>query len=713
MASRSTAGRPAWGRSLAWTAVACAAGSAFAQSTTTTGEVQTLPAVTVQGQKVDEYRAKAADTGVLGDLPLISTPFSVNVITHDLLVNQQASYLGDFLKNDPSAQIGNVVVSFATLRGFSLGSSGFLLDGLQLGSLLSDGRIGLQAFDRIDILKGASSFLYGPGGTSSLGGVLNYIPKEATSTVRDVALTYTSRSQFGIQADAGQRFGANQEFGLRFNGVYKDGDTAVDDSSWRQGMVSLVGDWRITRDLTVSGGLYYVDNAWTGIQPFFVGASDFLGNPFPIPSAPDTKKNLGPTWNLFDQNSTLGWLRADWTFAPDWTVSLQYGAGENNRPYDETMDTRFGVLTSGAGDLMLFASEETYRVKAQAGQALVRGKFATGPLKHDLTLGVSGSEEKNYSSFVIAGFVPGSLYTTNNPPQPAPVPIDNLPYTGKTRTTGVFVSDIIGFNDQWSVLVGGRQAQIDNYAPDGAKVDGQSLSRFSPAAALLWKPTAASLVYFNFAQGLEPGGTAPEGTVNVGQTMAPLVTEQYELGAKLETSGVTWTAALFDMQKPLQFRDANGYWVESGDQRHRGIELLATGQLLPELRIVAGMMYLDAEQRNTGNPATEGKQVPGVPKFTANAWVDWRIGVVPGLFLNAGVYYLDKQYFDVANLQSIPSWTRFDVGARYETVIGGKNTAFLLAVENVADKSYWASALGGALTLGDPLTVKATARVSF
>ena len=56
---------------------------------------------------------------------------------------------------------------------------------------------------------------------------------------------------------------------------------------------------------------------------------------------------------------------------------------------------------------------------------------------------------------------------------------------------------------------------------------------------------------------------------------------------------------------------------------------------------------------------------------------------------------------------------RFDLGARYDTVIAGKGTSFLLAVENVANRSYWQSALGQALTLGDPLTVKATARVSF
>ena len=690
-------------------AAGAASGTAWAQTAAAGGDVP--QSVIVQGKPAEVYRADAASTGVLGDLPLTSTPFSVNVITQDLIVNQQASYLGDFLKNDPSAQVGNVVVSFATLRGFSLGSGGFLFDGLALGTLLNDGRIGLQAFDRVDILKGPTTFLFG---SSSLGGALNYIPKQAGNTpVADVGLTYASKSQFGLQADLGQRFGDDQQFGLRFNGVFKDGDTAVDDTAWRQGMASLAGDWRITREFTLSGGLYYVDNNFDGLQPFFVGASDALGNPVPIPSAPDARRNLGTSWSTFDQNTRIGWLRGDWAFAPDWTLTVQYGGGQNNRPYDGTMDTRYGVITSAAGDIALFAGQESYRTKVQAGQAVVRGKFETGAVQHDLTLGVSGAEDKSYSSYVLAGVLPGSLYASNDQPQPAPQPIDILPYLGKSRTTGVFVNDIIGLTEQWSVMLGGRQASIDNYAPDGSKVPGQSVSRFSPAVALLWKPTPASLVYANYAQGLEPGGTAPNYAANNGASMAPLVTDQYEIGAKLETGGLLLTAAVFDMRKPLQGLNGAGYWVELGDQRHRGIELLASGQVLPDLRLVSGLMYLNAEQTDTGSAATDGKQVPGVPKWTANAWVDWRIGAVPGLYLNAGVYYLSKQYFDQANLQSIPGWTRFDVGARYETRIGGKATTFLLAVENVADKSYWASALGGALTLGDPLTVKATARVSF
>jgi iron complex outermembrane receptor protein len=674
-----------------------------------------LGSMSVKGQSPDDYQAKAADTGALGPLPLIDTPFSVNVITHDLLVDQQTAYLGDFLKNDPSASIGNVVISFGTLRGFSLGSSGFQYDGLPLGSILLDGRMGMQGIDRVEVLKGASAFLYGPGGTASLGGVINYVPKRATDApVREAAITYASNAQLGVLADVGDRFGPDRQFGFRLNAGFRDGEGSTDDFKWRQAQFAGSLDWRVNRDLTLEAGLYYVDNVFDGIQPFFVGASNADGSPIvPIPSAPNLRHAISPSWNTFAQNGTIGTLRADWTIATDWSLTAQYGNGRNSRPYDGHHDTRFGVLDDAAGDLTLFANQEASRTDEQAAQLLLHGKATTGPLAHKLTLGAAASEEKNYGNFLIAGFLPGNLYSRVDATEPATMPMEALPYTGKTTTNGFFASDIVDLDAHWSVLLGGRQAEVKTYNADGSQPPGGSVSRFSPTAALMWKPIHDALVYFNYAEGLEPGGTAPDGSSNAGQGMSPLVTHQYELGGKVDVGRLSLTAAVFDMKRPLQYRDATNAWVSNGDQQHRGVELMASGRVTDDLRIVAGAMFLDAKARNTGDPATNDQRVAGVPDWTANLYAEYRVRAVPGLSLKAGVYYSARQYFDNANLQSIPAWTRVDVGARYDTRIAGRDTAFLVAVENAGNRDYWQSALGNALTLGDPLTVKATARVAF
>ncbi|HEX5162531.1 MAG TPA: TonB-dependent siderophore receptor [Steroidobacteraceae bacterium] len=703
-------------RALAGAALATAVKCAFAQTPAPPAatEEKVLAPVVVHGAGAVDYRATESRSGVLGDLPLLSTPYSVDVIPKSLLVDQQAAVLGDYLKNDPSATVGNVVIGFANLRGFALGSDGYRLDGLALGALMLDGRLFLPSFERIDVLKGASSVLY--GGTAaafgtSLGGTLNYIPAvpPAAAPVREAYATYNSTANVGVGIDLGNRLGGDRQFGYRLNAGARDGDVAVNDMAWGQNGASLVLDWRVNPDLLLAAGFYAVDNKYKNIQPFFVGAAT---SPGPVPAPSDARRNIGPSWSRFEQESALGWARADWAFAPKWTLTLQFGGGTNDRPNSGTLDTRFGVIDDDAGNATLFASEERSRTEVQTGQALVRGEFATGTLTHRLTLSASTYEEKNYSTFNVVGVVPAMLNGPDNTtPIPAFTPTTGLPYTGKGVSSGVLATDLISFDERWSVLLGGRQARVTTYDDTDTKVPGGEISKFSPTLALLFKPTPASLLYANYAEGLQPGGTAPVGATNVGAIMPPLVTRQYEIGAKLETSGLTLTGALFDMRRPLQIFDSTNTWVEGGDQVHQGLELQATGRLTPDLRVVTGLMYLDAKQQSTGNPLTDGKRVVGVPEWTANAYLDYRLA--PGLFLNGGLYCSSSQKVDLANLQSIPSWTRLDIGARYETKVGGRGTTFLFAVENVTDRSYWASAIQQALTLGDPLTVKATARVAF
>src|SRR5262245_7182701 len=101
-------------RAFASAGLATAMTCAFAQTPAppAAGKEQVLDPVTVRGGKPPEYRATDSQAGALGDLPLLSTPYSVNVIPRSLLIDQQAAFLGDFLKNDPSATVGNVVISF-------------------------------------------------------------------------------------------------------------------------------------------------------------------------------------------------------------------------------------------------------------------------------------------------------------------------------------------------------------------------------------------------------------------------------------------------------------------------------------------------------------------------------------------------------------------------------------------------------------------------
>ena len=134
--------------------------------------------VTITAPTGNGLVVKHLEVGPLGDLPLLQTPFSVNVIPRSLLDTQRATTYGDFLKNDPSTNFCDVPVGFTTLRGFPVGTAGYLYDGLPGNAGLSDGRGQIEAIERIDILKGPNALLYGLGASTSLGGTLNYVPLE-------------------------------------------------------------------------------------------------------------------------------------------------------------------------------------------------------------------------------------------------------------------------------------------------------------------------------------------------------------------------------------------------------------------------------------------------------------------------------------------------------------------------------------------------------
>jgi len=102
-----------------------------------------------------------------------------------------------------------------------------------------------------------------------------------------------------------------------------------------------------------------------------------------------------------------------------------------------------------------------------------------------------------------------------------------------------------------------------------------------------------------------------------------------------------------------------------------------------------------------------------VPSFLFNLGGEYDVPMLQGLTLTARWVHTGPQYLNATNTLSIPSWDRFDVGARYETAVFGKQTTFRANVLNVANKSYWSSAIGGYLTQAAPRTFLMSVTTNF
>jgi iron complex outermembrane receptor protein len=170
------------------------------------------------------------------------------------------------------------------------------------------------------------------------------------------------------------------------------------------------------------------------------------------------------------------------------------------------------------------------------------------------------------------------------------------------------------------------------------------------------------------------------------------------------------------MQRPLAFarNNPNGTstFVQEGLQRHRGVELFASGPISNSVSVIGGVSVFDPVQVRTANPLQDGKQAPGVPRMTASLTADWRVQQMPGLGIFAGVFYFDRQFVDTQERAAIPSWTRFDGGIRYSFRVGKARSTALFNVDNLLDKNYWASA-GAGLQHGTPRTWRLSVRTEF
>lgn len=306
----------------------------------------------------------------------------------------------------------------------------------------------------------------------------------------------------------------------------------------------------------------------------------------------------------------------------------------------------------------------------------------------------------------------------------------------RTKLQSAFLSDTLGFADDRILLTGGVRIQeigTKSYSYFGGAQTGEySESAWTPVIGLVVKPVEGLSLYANRIEALVQGSTAPVSGVdeggntltvsNGGEVLKPFVSEQYEVGGKLALGGMDVSLALFQIDREtaiLRLDPSDSTQLQFGPfgvQRNRGVEFTIAGELSEGLRLIAGGSVIDAKLRNTQNGVNEGNQAVGVPELLLNANVEWDVPFAPALTLTGRVVHTGEQAADIGNTLYLDSWTRFDIGARYVTLVGDKPLTLRAGIDNVADASYWASAFDSFrpdLQLGAPRTFKASASIDF
>ncbi|RZU02326.1 TonB-dependent receptor [Rivibacter subsaxonicus] len=667
--------------------------------------------------------ARGGRVGLLGNKDFMETPFAGTAYTQGLIQNQQARGVGDVLVNDPAVRNARGFGNFQELyviRGFPIYSDDMSYNGLY--GLLPRQYVAAELLERVEVFRGPSAFLNGaaPGG-SALGGSINLLPKRApNAALNEVTLGMQSGGQGYASADLARRFGEDKATGVRLNLARRDGETAVEGEEQELSVVGLGLDWHGS-SVRLSADIGYQDQQLDAPRPSVTP----IGG---IPQAPDASNNFAQPWTESNERQTFGTLRAEVDLGAS---SVVWAAAGARRGEEHNVLSNPAAMPDGSTSAYRFDNAREDRVVT--GELGIRGKLNTGQVRHDLTAALSSFRFESRNAYAFSNFAgfAGSLYN----PVAVPAPpadffvggnLDAPLVTQKTETSSLALADTMNFIDgRLQLTLGARRQRIEDRSFDynsGVENAGYSASRTTPSVALLYKATSALSVYGNYIEGLVRGDVAPQVTpgglpvTNGGQVFAPYQTEQVEAGVKFDFGKLGGHAALFQISKPVGSLELNpdgttASFVVGDDQRHRGLELSMFGEPLPGVRLLGGLNLIDAKMTDTG------KHAIGVPKTQLNLGGEWDLPVLPGLALNARLTYSSSQYADAANTMSLPSWTRFDIGARYGLSIGEQELTLRARIDNLFDRNYWASAGGypGAnyLVLAQPRTLVVTASMDF
>lgn len=658
--------------------------------------------------------ATGGRVGLLGNKDIMETPFSTVSYTDKYIQDLQAKDITDVIAaTDPSVFNNGIKGTYGenySIRGFATSVSDMTVDGLY--GMAPFYRAAPQMYERIEVLKGPSALLNGmpPGG--SVGGIVNLIPKRAGDTpLTRLTGTYMSDAQFGGHLDVGRRFGEGNQFGVRFNGVYRDGDTATEDQSSRNVLSSLALDWRGER-ARLSVDLFSSDDRVNG-QNRGLGLAPGVG----IPKPPKSDTLINPDWAYVETEDKGVILRGEYDLNDYVMAYGAVGTSKTNYKYNGALSSQ---VINDAGDFTTTMGQLKFEIEKTSAEVGLRGHFDTFGINHQWSVNATqySDKEKDWGR----RSVPGANWTTNiyrpvwGPEAPESWPLivhteNDLKSYGIADTMSVFddrVQLTLGVRrqevvtDTFSVVTGARnRPNYDTHAT-------------SPAGAILFKLTDNLSLYANYIEGLSKGATAPATAANAGDVFAPYKSKQKEVGLKLDLGTFTHTLAVFEIKRPGSYTDpATNIYSFGGEQRNRGVEWGFFGSPMLDVRLMGGVAYVDPEVTKSAGGVNDGKTATGYPKLQGKLGVEWDTPVVNGLTLTANASSVSKQYINADNSLSIPGYTIFDAGARYTTRVASRPVTLRANISNLTDKDYWGLPLTSSLGLGAPRTYELSATIDF
>lgn len=677
---------------------------------TETNNLTAMPEVIVTGQ-APSYTASDAVTASKLDVPLKDLPVSVQVVPKEVIADRGATKVEQVAETvsgvRAESSYGNNGAMFFNIRGFTASDS--LRDGFRNYGYLSSRDV--QNIDRIEVLKGPGSALY--GSASSLGGYINTLSKRPQNDAfTELGITAGSFGLLRPTIDWNQPLNADGSLAGRLNAAWERNDTFRDNGGYRSFCIAPALKWDVDADTSLTLLLEYDRRERDGFD-------------FGVPNLPNYKQfSRTRYFGLDDSYGGLADYGTNDTYAAtfimehklngNWTwreaAHYSYGLQRSNQSFPNNF------LYTG-GDLLAYSSyaganEHAYDA---ALQSELLGKFDTGSLTHHVVIGAELSRlDHGSEGSTIRDYMFDLFDARSHPLLSASVPFPSSQV--RTDNLGIYLQDLIDLTPSVKLLAGLRADWFSTKTWSAGAL-GSPTSEFdwSPRAGLVWQPAQDTSLYFGYNKAF----AAVVGHNFSGQSFKAEGGEQYEVGVKQDMLGGKLSAnlAAFELTRSgiLTSDPTNPLnQVQTGEQRSRGIEFDLAGELTPAWKLIFNYAFTDAEVTED-NAFPIGDALSNVPKHSGSLWTKYQFqdGALKGFGIGAGLTYVGEREANLPNTYKLDAYWRTDAALYYDHGNWRTQVNFL----NVFNDHYYRGGSTGTfnytLDPGAPFAVQASVTYKF
>lgn len=652
---------------------------------------------------VDGYVAKKSLAGTKTDTPISKTPQTVSVVSGQQIEDQSAQSVAEALRYTPGV--------FTEYRGASnlrdeLFVRGFYyvpkyLDGLFLGGDLSYAKIDPYLLERVELISGPASVLYGQ---ANPGGIVNMVSKKPTDApLRAVELSVGTDKYLSAGFDISDTF--DDAFGYRIAARGFGRDLQEDHAKNRSFAIAPSFTWSPDEgtSLTILGG--YQNEPDAGYRNFL----DAAGTVTPIPGYGYVPRDFFVSDPDFERSERKqAWI--GYEFKHEFNDNLTF---RQNARYHH-VDWLHHTLVYGSASPDPVTGNNTIVSRSASGGTdtwnqftidnQVEATFSTGAAEHTL---LGGVDYRYRTRDYVWGRASGPSIDLADP-RYGDFDFSSLTLATSesqdltARQVGVYLQDQVEIGGL-NLLAGIRYDRAKTEIDDRLGTSDQSYEdgAFTWRAGALYAFDNGLSPYISYATSFEPALNMPPAGSSA---FSPTTAGQFEVGVKYapEGSGLLLTAAYYDLRQKDVVAGAwdptLGQMVYSqvGKIHNRGIELSARAEVTDSLSLIAGYSYIDSIVKESVNTGEVGRTPARIPQHQASLWATYTAdeGALEGLTVGGGLRYIGTSWGDGGNSFKVGAVTLFDAMASYD--FGAKNPdlkglSLQVNVKNIGDERYVAS----------------------